>query len=104
MKTTKNIAEEIQKTLDVMDVVQEMKASPFFKEKTMHKIFDAKVEVEKVFLPWFSPKLQLVTLALVVALNVLAFSQLRSTSYENNISNFAENYGLSTSSENTILN
>ena len=104
MNTKNNRAEEIKSTFETLDHIQEIKASPFFKEKTMRKLFDVKVEEEKVILTWFTPKLQLATLVGIVALNVFAFAQLKSTTYDSNVSDFAENYGLSTSTENSILN
>tara|TARA_B100000795_G_C22772702_1_gene428595 strand:+ start:546 stop:860 length:315 start_codon:yes stop_codon:yes gene_type:complete len=104
MKTNSNIAEKVKSTFESIDHIQDIKISPFFKDKTMRKLFDAEVEEEKILFSWFAPKLQLATLICIIILNSVAFIQLKSTTYDSNISNFAENYSLFTNSETSILN
>ena len=104
MDTNNNIAEEVKSALDSITHIQEIKTPPFFKDKTMRKLFDAKVAEEKIVFSWFTPKLQLASLVCVIALNIFAFIQLKSTTYDSNVSNFAENYSLFTNSETSILN
>ena len=71
----------------------------------MNVLFAQKKEKQSAW-NWFTPKLQLTTLVCVVVLNVIAFTKLENTSsYEENIIEFAESYGLSASDDDTsILN
>ncbi len=105
MDTGRNLQNQIDETLHVLDNIESVNVSPFFKDKTMNVLFAEKEEVQTGW-SWFTPKLQLATLACVVILNVMAFTKLEETStYEENVSEFAETYGLLISDEDTsILN
>ena len=105
MDTERNIQHKINDTFDALDSMKPVNVSPFFKEKTMHVLF-AEKEVMQTGWSWFTPKLQLATLVCVVVLNVIAFTKLEETStYEENVSEFAESYGLSISDEDiSIIN
>ncbi|MDP5158110.1 MAG: hypothetical protein NWQ07_05980 [Flaviramulus sp.] len=105
METNKNIQNKIDSTFDVIDSIECVSVSPFFKDKTMNVLFAQKKEKQSAW-NWFTPKLQLTTLVCVVVLNVIAFTKLENTSsYEENIIEFAESYGLSASDDDTsILN
>ena len=104
MDTNKNIQSKIDNTLGAMDAIKTVSVSPFFKDKTMQHLFTEKEETVNVW-NWFSPKMQLATLVCVVILNVVAFTQINSSSYDENLIDFAETYGLSTSDDDTsILN
>ena len=94
---------DIQDTLNAMDAMAPVQVSPFFKDKTMNVLFAEKEEEQKAW-SWFSPKLQLATLVCVIVLNVFAFTKLEANSYENDLSEFAETYGLSSSTEESIFN
>ena len=95
MDTKKNIQDKIDDTLKAMDSVQEVKVSPFFKDKTMQLLFEEKEE-QNIAWSWFTPKLQLATLVCFVVLNVLALRQYNANKYNTNIDEFAETYGLET--------
>ncbi len=69
MKTIKDNNTEKNNTLDILDSIQEVKVSPFFKNKVLNKI-DQLNEVEESSLSWFSPQLQIASLALVICINV----------------------------------
>ena len=70
MKTHKNKPIENNNTFDILDEIQEVKVSPFFKNKVLNSI--RQQEEEKVPLyGWFSPQLQLATLALLLCINAL---------------------------------
>ena len=103
METNKNIQSKIDNTLSAMDAIETVNVSPFFKDKTMQRLFAEKEETATAWY-WFSPKLQLATLVCVVILNVFAFTKLKETTYNDNVNQFAESYGLSTSTETFILN
>ncbi|GAL64024.1 hypothetical protein [Algibacter lectus] len=107
MDINKDIQQKIDSTLQAVDGIETVNVSPFFKDKTMQRLFSEKEEVV-VASSWFTPKLQLATLACVVVLNVLAFTQLDNSSgtssYDENLNQFAETYGLSSSSTTSFLN
>ncbi|WP_298534715.1 hypothetical protein [uncultured Algibacter sp.] len=97
MDTERNIQHKINDTFDALDSIKPVNVSPFFKEKTMNKLFSEKEEVQQADLwSWFTPKLQLAALVCVVVLNVIAFTRLEATAtYEESVMEFAESYGLS---------
>jgi hypothetical protein len=106
MDINKDIQQKIDSTLQAVDGIETVNVSPFFKDKTMQRLFSEKEEVV-MRSSWFTPKLQLATLACIVILNVLAFTQLDSSgtsSYDENLNEFAETYGLSSSSTTSFLN
>ncbi|MEP5340426.1 MAG: hypothetical protein ABJL44_02440 [Algibacter sp.] len=103
METNNNIQNKIDSTFDAIDAIENVNVSPFFKDKTMQRLFAEEKEVTTVW-SWLTPKLQLATLACVVILNVVAFSQLKTTTYNDDMSQFAETYGLSVSDDTSVLN
>lgn len=105
MENNKDIQNKIDSTLNAMDVIEGVNVSPFFKDKTMQRLFTEEEEI--TVWNWFTPKLQLATLVCVIVLNVFAFSKLNASnnsSYDDSIDQFAETYGLSTSLETSFLN
>lgn len=103
MQSDLDMNKKVKETFDSIESIEEVKVSPFFKEKVMHKIRNAAEDVKEATWSWFTPKLQLATLVCVVVLNIMAFNNLQETTYDENVSNFAESYGLSTSTETTII-
>ena len=103
MKTHKDIQEQVDKTLGAVKNIQQAKVSPFFKDKTMQRLFAEKEEKQVVW-SWFTPKLQLATIAAVVVLNILAFSQLDSNVEIETVTDFAETYDLSSEEETLVFN
>jgi hypothetical protein len=95
--------DKIADTLHAMDAIETVNVSPFFKDKTMHVLF-AEKQLEPKAWAWFTPKLQLATLVCMVILNVFAFTKLEANTYETDLSEFAETYGLSSSAEESIFN
>ena len=104
MKSDLDMNKKVKETFDSVESIEEVKVSPFFKEKVMQQIRNASEEVQEVTWSWFTPKLQLATLVCVVVLNVIAFNNLQESTYNENVSSFAESYGLSTNTESSILN
>ena len=92
MRVKKNIQDQIDSTLNSIRNGEDLKVSPFFKDKTMLLMFSEKKK-EPVFLSWFTPKLQLATLVCFMALNVIAFTQMNTSSTTENILDFAETHG-----------
>ncbi len=103
MKTNKNIQDKIDAVFDSVNHIEEVKVSPFFKDKTLDRLFVKKEEKQKLW-SWFTPQLQLATLACVIILNVFAFTKIKESTYNENLNQFAESYGLSTTTETTIFN
>lgn len=103
METNNNIQEKIDSTFEALEAIENVNVSPFFKDKTMNVLFTEKKDEQSVW-SWFTPKLQLATLVCVVVLNVIALTKLEdSSSYDENVNEFAESYGLSTSDDNTLI-
>ena len=104
MKTNVEMNKKINDIFDSVESIEEVKVSPFFKEKVMHQIRTASDDITDTTWSWFTPKLQLAALVCVVVLNVMAFSNLRETTYDESVSSFAESYGLSVSKESSLFN
>lgn len=102
MESNKNIQNKIDAVFESGNAIKDVRVSPFFKEKTLQRLFSEKEEKHVVF-SWFSPKVQFATLACVIVLNVFAFTQLKKTTYNDNISQFAESYGITTT-ETSLFN
>ncbi len=103
MDTDRNIQNKINTTINSVEAIETVQASPFFKDKTMQRLF-AEKEVKKVAWSWFTPKLQLATLVCLVVLNIFAFSTMNKSTYNENVNEFAETYGLSIDTETSLLN
>ena len=103
METNYNIQNKIDDTFAAIDAIENVNVSPFFKDKTMKRMF-AEKEKQQVVWSWFTPQLQLATLVCFVVLNVLALKQYNSNQYVTNVNEFAETYGLSSSSNESFLN
>lgn len=103
MDSKKNIKIEVENTLDAFNTIQEVNVSPFFKQKTLQRLFTKK-ESEQIAWTWFTPKLQLATLVSVIIINLIGFTQMTTSStYDENINVLAETYGMSISTETSIL-
>ena len=103
METNNNIQKKIDDNFTGIDAIENVELSPFFKDKTMQRLFAEKEEVASAW-NWFTPKWQLATLACLIVLNVMAIKQYNSNKYMTNVDEFAETYGLTSSSDETLLN
>ena len=103
MKNKKSIEEQIDRILEIGNSIDDVKASPFFKEKMMNRLFEENSQEENLIFPWFTPRLQLASLVCVIALNIFAFTNLDSTSYDDSINEFADSYGLSATEETSLF-
>ncbi|BAO76797.1 hypothetical protein [Winogradskyella sp. PG-2] len=102
MKTNINI--KVQETLNSVESIAKVEVSPFFKENVMYQIRNTSEEIQNTTWYWFTPKLQLATLFCVIVLNIIAFSNFKTTTYDDKVDSFAESYGLSTRAVSIILN
>ena len=101
MENKTNISKQIEDTLHVLDSIQEPTVSPFFKQKVLRTMFQEKEE-KKVVVNWFTPKLQLAAIALILLVNAVSIAYVFNNATSNNIDTFAEEYSLS--STNSLLN
>jgi hypothetical protein len=69
MKTIKDNNTGNNNTLDILDAIQEVQVSPFFKNKVLNRREQQK-EVKESSFSWFSPQLQFASLALVICIIV----------------------------------
>ncbi|NRD19730.1 hypothetical protein HNV08_06690 [Winogradskyella eckloniae] len=104
MKQNVDMNNKVKNTIDSAESIQKVDVSPFFKANVMHKIRNTSEEIQDATWSWFTPKLQLATLVCVVVLNIIAFNSLQKSDYIESVNSFAESYGLSTTTESTILN
>jgi hypothetical protein len=105
MDTNKNIQDKVNTTFDVLEDIQEVNVSPFFKDKTMRVLFSEKnTDAYSWLWAWFTPKLQFATLVCVILINVYTFSKMNENEYEANVTAFAETYGLKTDNQTSMFN
>ena len=102
MKNKLSIDKQVENTLEIGDSISKVQASPFFKDKVLNKMF-AEKEARSIF-SWFTPHLQLATLACVLVLNVYTFIQYSQSNYDAKVSNFAETYTLSSGDSDSLFN
>jgi hypothetical protein len=98
MKTNKHIQHKIDSTINVTNNFEDVRISPFFKDKIMQRLYAEKEEPYSIW-SWFTPKLQLAAIVGIVVLNVLAFSQLDANTTEETIEDFAATFELSDTEE-----
>lgn len=102
MKTNTHIQDQVHSVLNSADTINDVKVSPFFKDKTLNVLFSEK-EMRQSGWSWFTPKLQLATLLCFIVLNIVALTQTNNLSYDDNISEFADLHDLNTSEDNSLL-
>ena len=105
MKTTSKITNEADKMIDVLDEIQEVNVSPFFKNKVLHAIQSEK-ESKETYLSWFGPQLQLASLALILCLNLsviyYCFYEIETQQSPTDFESFVQDYNLDSSNSFTL--
>ncbi|MBC8754523.1 hypothetical protein H2O64_07550 [Kordia sp. YSTF-M3] len=104
MKTPKNIEHTKETAFDVLDDIKKVNVSPFFKDKTMQRLFAEKEEIAPASIGWFTPKLQFATLICVLVINVFGILQLTNSTYNENVAEFASAYELSQDAKPSLFN
>ncbi len=94
MSEEHKIAEQVKLTIDAADKIEQVKASPFLKNKVMRRLFDEPQEQIQLLFPWFTPRLQLTTLAVLILMNIIAFRTMSLSSSSEDIDRFAQAYEL----------
>jgi hypothetical protein len=96
MESKKHINQQVEATFKALDAIEEVKVNHFFKHKVLQQL-DNQKEDKTSFLNWFTPNLQVATLALVLLLNasavLYAFSSQKQTS-DVSLESFAQEYSL----------
>lgn len=102
MKDTE-INKKVNATLNAVDAIQEVKVSPFLKDRILNNL-TAKVEENQKVWSWFTPKLQFATLIIVVLLNIYTYKILTSNSYETSLEEFSDTYDFGVETYTSIFN
>jgi negative regulator of sigma E activity len=100
-----NIDKKNTSTFQVLDKIEKVEAPHFFSHKVLQQIAVEKEKNTTTF-SWFSPALQLTTVALVLLINTVVLIYSFNSSNSSNadaITTFAQDYSLQESS-NSILN
>ncbi|MGX1929739.1 hypothetical protein [Flagellimonas sp. 2504JD4-2] len=97
--------QKIEEVLESASQIEAVNTSPFFKDKVLHRLANTEeVEESSALLGWFTPRYQAAVLILFVILNVVAIYSYRSSNQQEQITTFAEAFGLSNSENQSILN
>ena len=94
MKNKEHVNQQVIAAFKVLDTLEELKVNPFFKHKVLQQLNNQKEEKTSI-LAWFTPSLQLATLALVVLLNTSAVFYAFSLQEQNSVDSldtFAQEY------------
>lgn len=105
MDTKGNIDQLVEETLEIVSAISAVKTPAFFKEKVLRSLSE-KPAVQKesnVYLNWFTPRYQAAALICFIFVNAVALSTYSSESYSDNVSSFAEVYGLSETNSDTYF-
>ena len=104
MKNPKDIQTTIEDTFKALDAIDEVNVSPFFKDKTLNRLFAEKEETVATGFSWFTPKIQLATLICVLLINVFGIYKMTQSEYETDITEFAKLYELSGNEQPSLFN
>ena len=91
MKYNFDIDKKVKATIDSVESIEEVKVSPFLKDKILYNIGVEKAEAISLW-SWFTPSLQLATLVLFMILNVYAYKSLSSEDYNATVEEFVDTY------------
>lgn len=97
------INKKVNATLSVVDTIQEVKVSPFLKDKVLNNL-TAKVEETQKVWSWYTPKYQIATLIVVILLNVYAYKVLTSDEYNTTVEEFVDTYDFGDETYTSIFN
>ena len=106
----KDIKNSVKETLEVLDDIKKVEVSPFFAHQVLQAIkIEKEHQIEKTdaVFSWFSPNVQLASLAIILIINVTAilygFKAGEVSSSSSEIEQFAVEYHLQ-SENNSIIN
>lgn len=99
-----NVEKRVEETLEAASRIAPVKAPPFFKEGVLNRMRAGNREAERPLIPWFTPKYQVAALICIVVVNAFALLWYTFDDYDQNVVNFAQAYGLSTSDNESFFN
>lgn len=102
MKDTE-LNKKVKATLNVADTIQEVKVSPFLKDRILNNLNTEIDESQKVW-AWFTPKFQIAMLIVVILLNVYAYKVLTSDNYNTTVEEFVDTYDFGEETYTSIFN
>lgn len=102
MKDTE-INKKVSAALNAVDTIQDVKVSPFLKDRILNNLSTEIDETQKVW-AWFTPKFQLATLIVVILLNVYAYKVLTSDNYNTTVEEFVDTYDFGDETYTSIFN
>lgn len=98
------IDEKIEEAFKVIEQINEVKVSASFKQNVLEKALD-KNQQENLGVHWFTPKLQLAAMIIVILVNITALTYtFSSTTKETTISSFAEDYSIGLTNNSSLIN
>ncbi|MEO9893901.1 hypothetical protein [Aurantibacter sp.] len=107
MKDKININQLVDETINSVSKIDSVKAPPFFKDKVLNRMVQQNEQQEKGvrYLNWFTPKYQAAALICFVLLNtaVLLSNSNTTDSYTEDVSDFADVYGITSSTSDTYI-
>jgi len=103
MMSNSEIDKKVKATIDSIELIEEVRVSPFLKDRILHQL-DAKEELSLSVFNWFTPQLQLAALSLVILLNVYAYTKLSSQEYETKVEEFVDTYDFGDETYTSIFN
>lgn len=105
MDTKGKIDQLVEETLHSVSNMDRVQTSRFFKEKVLRSLSQQDHDQTEgvTYLNWFTPKYQAAALICFIFLNAAALLNYSSNSYSDNVSSFAEVYGLSETDSDTYL-
>lgn len=98
MESNKDIEKKVEQLLAQAGQENEVPVSPFFKDKTLDILFAEKEETP-IISGWFTPKLQLAALIVILLANSYVLYTMNQNNYNQQLEQFAESYQLSNDSE-----
>lgn len=92
-----NLENKIEEVFTSLNEINEVKVSALFKEKVLGNIENS--EPELIYYSWFTPRLQIAAMVIIILVNTLAVYHLFLNQDSASLENLAEQYSLiSTSS------
>ena len=98
MDSNKEIEKKVEELLAKAGQEKEVLVSPFFKDKTLDVLFAEKEETPAIS-SWFTPKLQLAALVVILLANSYVLYTINQNNYNQQLEQFAESYQLSNDTE-----
>jgi hypothetical protein len=96
MKNKEQIDQQVEAAFKTLGDIKEVNVNHFFKHKVLQQLAHQKEEKSRVF-TWFTPQLQMASLALVVLLNasaILYAFESQTTTSDTLLESFAQEYSL----------